>query len=38
MSEPNGNDKLHHAVEVRRSREAEWRATAQRPMWRNLSM
>ncbi len=38
MSEPNGNNHLHQSVELRREREAEWHATGERPVWRNLSM
>jgi ATP synthase protein I len=37
MNEPNGNH-LHQSVEVRRDREAEWRAVGERPVWRNFSM
>ena len=38
MSEPSDHNHLHRSVEIRREREAEWRATGERPVWRNFSM
>jgi ATP synthase protein I len=38
MGKRGNHNHLHRSVEVRRSREEKWRATGERPVWRNLSM
>jgi len=36
--DPEGEEKLRQAVELREARDARWKAEGERPLWRNLSM